>query len=110
MGYSPWGHKELYTTECSSKCGLSPREQLERQVKLHSFTQDEALLSCPNSSGTLQLESEMVKWQPTPVFLPGESHGLMGCNPWGLKELDVTERLTLSLHFKDPEFTQTHVH
>ena len=24
----------------SSKCGLSPREQLERQVKLHSFTQD----------------------------------------------------------------------
>ena len=25
----------------SSKCGLSPREQLERQVKLHSFTQDE---------------------------------------------------------------------
>ena len=26
------------------------------------------------------------KWQPTPVFLPGESHGqrsLVGCNPWG---------------------------
>ena len=26
------------------------------------------------------------KWQPTPVFLPGESHGqrsLMGCGPWG---------------------------
>ena len=40
----------------SSKCGLSPSEQLERQVKLHSFTHDEALLSCPNSSGTLQLE------------------------------------------------------
>ena len=27
----------------SSKCGLSPREQLERQVKLHSFTHDEIL-------------------------------------------------------------------
>ena len=39
-------------------------------------------------------------WQPTPVFLPGESHGqrsLAGYNPWGCKELDVTERLTLSL-------------
>ena len=36
-------------------------------------------------------------WQPTPVFLPGESHGqgrLAGCSPWGCKELDTTERLT----------------
>ena len=36
------------------------------------------------------------KWQPTPVLLPGESHGgrsLVGCSPWGLKELDMTERL-----------------
>ena len=34
------------------------------------------------------------KWQHTPVLLPGESHGqrsLMGCSPWGNKELDTTE-------------------
>ena len=40
----------------------------------------------------------------TPVFLPGESHGqrsLVGCSPWSHKEADVTERLTLSLHFHD---------
>ena len=33
-------------------------------------------------------------WQPTPVFLPGESHGqrcLAGYSPWGRKELDTTE-------------------
>ena len=33
-------------------------------------------------------------WQPTPVFLPGESHGqrsLAGYSPWGQKELDITE-------------------
>ena len=33
-------------------------------------------------------------WQPTPVFLPGESRGqrsLAGCSPWGLKESDTTE-------------------
>ena len=33
-------------------------------------------------------------WQPTPVFLPGESHGqrsLAGCSPRGHKESDVTE-------------------
>jgi len=34
------------------------------------------------------------KWQPTPVFLPGESHGrrsLVGCSPWGRTELDTPE-------------------
>ena len=34
------------------------------------------------------------KWQPTPTFLPGESHGgkrLAGYGPWGCKELDTTE-------------------
>ena len=33
-------------------------------------------------------------WQPTPVFLPGESHrqrSLVGYGPWGHKELDTTE-------------------
>ena len=33
-------------------------------------------------------------WQPTPVFLPGESHGersLVGCSPWDCKELDTIE-------------------
>ena len=34
------------------------------------------------------------KWQPTPVFLPGESQGrgsLVGCRPWGCTESDTTE-------------------
>ena len=36
------------------------------------------------------------KWQPTPVFLPGESQGwgsLEGCSPWGRWGSDMTERL-----------------
>ena len=36
------------------------------------------------------------QWHPTPVFLPGKSHGrrsLVGCSPWGLEESDTTERL-----------------
>ena len=36
------------------------------------------------------------KWQPTPVFLSGESQGresLAGCHPWGRRESDMTERL-----------------
>ena len=42
-------------------------------------------------------------WQPTPVFLPGESHGqgsLEGCSPWGPKELDTTEQLSVSKRMK----------
>ena len=34
------------------------------------------------------------KWQPTPVFLPGESQGqgsLVGCRPWGRTKSDTTE-------------------
>ena len=34
------------------------------------------------------------KWQPTPVFLPGESQGwgsLVGCRLWGHTELNTTE-------------------
>ena len=37
------------------------------------------------------------KWQPTPIFLPGESHGqrsLFGYSPWCRKESDTTEWLT----------------
>ena len=36
------------------------------------------------------------KWQPTPVHLPGKSHGrrsLVGYSPWGRKESDTTEQL-----------------
>ena len=36
------------------------------------------------------------KWQCTPVFLPGKSHGqssLAGYSPWDHKEIDTTEQL-----------------
>ena len=36
------------------------------------------------------------QWHPTPVLLPGKSHGrrsLEGCSPWGHWELDTTEQL-----------------
>ena len=38
--------------------------------------------------------SEGMKWKPTPVFLPGKSHGwrsLVGYSPWGGKESDRSE-------------------
>ena len=40
------------------------------------------------------------RWHPTPVLLPGKSHGwrsLLGCSPWGRQESNTTERL--DFHF-----------
>ena len=40
------------------------------------------------------------QWHPTPVLLPGKSHGrrsLVGCSPWGHWELDMTQ--WLHFHF-----------
>ena len=54
-------------------------------------------LGCDPGVGKIPWRRE---WQPTLVFLPGESHGqrsLAGYRPWGCKESDETERLTFSL-------------
>ena len=49
------------------------------------------------------------KWQPTPVFLPGESHGqrsLVGYSPWGRQDSQTAELLTLKLPIGVLTFTQ----
>ena len=52
------------------------------------------------------------KWQPTPVFLPGESQGqgsLVGCRLWGRTELDTTE-VTWQQHTHTHTHTHRHTH
>ena len=47
------------------------------------------------------------QWHPTPVLLPGKSHGwrsLVGCSPWGHEDSDTTKQL--QFHFS--LFTFTH--
>ena len=44
----------------------------------------------------LHLRAVRRRWHPTPVLLPGKSHGrrsLIGCSPWGHSESDTTEWL-----------------
>ena len=46
------------------------------------------------------------KWQPTPVFLPGESHGqrsLAGYSPWRHEESGMTERLSTNRYTRKKE-------
>ena len=70
---------------CLRKCWVSPVAQ---QWKIH--------LQCRRHG--LNSWVEKIPWrrkrQPTPVFLPGKSHGqrsLVDYSPWGCKELDRTE-------------------
>ena len=52
------------------------------------------------------------KWQPTLVFLPGESQGqrsLVGCSPWGRTESDTTEQLHFHFHVLEKEMQPTPV-
>ena len=53
------------------------------------------------------------KWQPTPVFLPGKSHGQRspaGYSPRGCKESDRTKQLTLSLSRGERDKNKTWQH
>ena len=52
---------------------------------------------------TIALKTWKRKWHPTPVFLPGKSHGwksLAGYSPWGHEESVATEELHFYLHLK----------
>ena len=46
------------------------------------------------------------QWQPTPVLLPGKSHGwgsLVGCSPWGHTESDTTEAAAAAASLRIPD-------
>ena len=52
------------------------------------------------------------EWQPTSVFLPGESHGqrsLVGYSPWGRRESDTTERLNGNRIISNPGQRKSHL-
>ena len=53
-------------------------------------------ISIPTGTVAKSSDFRRRQWQPTPVLLPGKSHGrrsLVGCSPWGHEESDTTERL-----------------
>ena len=108
-GGDPWWHipfsfqllvRICHLTPCihNSKKGpgkQSPLKQAGAQLQLCLATEDaggqRALLSRFDPwVGKIPWRR---KWQPTPVLLPGKSHGqrsLVGYSPWGRKESDMT--------------------
>src|SRR5574337_41173 len=57
--FSVHGSEKTPGSKYSSTSGLCPRGHLERQAEFHASTQDDDLLSCPKSAGTLRSESEI---------------------------------------------------
>ena len=118
MGFNPWGCKELGTTEWLTLTYFLTYQMFQKLTPIFR------ILPTHRREGTLLnlfYEVSMVlidksneyhkkttnqylfwiyiqrrQWHPTPVLLPGKSHGwrsLVGCNPWGCYESDMTERL-----------------
>ena len=100
VGYSPWGRKESDMTEWLT----------------HSLTLESAVKNLPticrrHRSPRFNPWVRKIlwrrKWQPTPVFLPGKSHGqwnLAGYSPKGCKESNMTDHMYAYTH------THTHTH
>ena len=68
------------------------KQSLTSQAEIPTFTKVTDWLY----SITASLFTRRRQWHPTPVLLPGKSHGwrsLVGCSPWGRYESDTTERL-----------------
>ena len=101
-GPSPWGCREWERLSNKHR-GASRLEKQLRELTAHQVAslvaQRVKHLPAMWVTGVRSLGQEdpgRRKWQPTPVFLPGESHGrrsLMGYSPRGRKESDTTERL-----------------
>ena len=61
-----------------------------------------AILWKHKNISSLALFSQRRQWQPSPVLLPGKSHGrrsLVGCSPWGREESDMMSDFTFTFHF-----------
>ena len=98
VGCSPRGYKELDTTEWLS---TSPPTLDQRGFPGGSVVKRICLIMQEMQEMLVRFWIRKIlwrrKWQPTPVFLPGESHGqrsLAGCSLWGHKESDMTEPLS----------------
>ena len=77
-------------------------KKLEKLIKSLPETRSKERRPCTH---TLIINSARRKWQPTPVLLPGESHGgrsLVGYRPRGRKESDTTEQLHFTHCYKTP--------
>ena len=97
-----WAPKSLQMVTAPMKlkdtCSLEeklwqPRQHLKKQR--HYFA-NKGPYNLSYGFSTSHVWMQRRQWHPTPVLLPGKSHGwrsLVGCSPWGHEESDTTEQL-----------------
>ena len=111
--YSPWNSpgqntgvgslsllQGIYPTK-GSRPGLPHCRQIIYQLSQTRILEWDAISISRGIFPTQELDPRLLlsqrrRWHPTPLLLPGESHGrrsLVGCSPWGRSESDRTERL-----------------
>ena len=87
------GFQELLSEKALQySCLENPMDGGAWQAAVHGVAKSQTRLSDLLSLFTFMYQRR--KWQPTPVFLPGESQGpgsLVGCRLWGRTESDTTE-------------------
>ena len=75
--------------------------QIQKHIELHIMNKLDLSQECKVSlTPQNQLAQHVIliqrrQWHPTPVLLPGKSHGwrsLVGCSPWGRQQSDTTEQ------------------
>ena len=79
-------------TPLQYSCLENPMDGGAWWAAVHGVAKSQTRLS--NFPFTFHFHALEMKWQPTPVFLPGESQGqrsLVGCCLWGRTESDTTE-------------------
>ena len=87
--YSPWN--SLYQLS---------HQRSPRILELVAYPFCSGSFQPRNWTGVSSIADGRRQWHPTPVLLPGKSHGqrsLVGCSPWGRWGSDTTERL--HIHF-----------
>ena len=85
-------HRELCSILCGSVDGKGIEWNMDTCKSLGCSPETITILLI----GYTSIENWRRQWQPTPVLLPGKSHGwrsLVGCNPRGHEDSDMTERL-----------------
>ena len=87
MSLLPFG---IYITIFHMKGNLSPTNKVYIiQISIYQFSQ-------------VQSKIRRRQWHPTPVLLPGKSHGqgsMVGCSPWVTKSLTWLSDCTFTFHF-----------
>ena len=91
-------------SQCYKSCcvGVYFASTMDREIGTQMGGTPQRWCSVPKITHDKDFLLALSHWQPTPAFLPGESHGrrnLMGYSPRGLKELDTTEWLHFHFHF-----------